>query len=192
MAFLPSALQGFHLAAKISLFKVDCILKELKILWNINYIYECIELYSTFTGYNIWMISFKLNWIIYNFMNLYLHSEWNIATSWICMGPTFLRVILNPFLLVDATDRSILFKNTDLWWVNSCVLDIEINFYLFFYNFVRILIFIWYQWSANPICREHWRARCQGIVRLTVKKCLTVKKMSRLLYYNNKCIEKIF
>ena len=176
-----------------SSFKVHRILKELKILWNINYIYECIELYSTFTGYNIWMISFKLNWIIYNFMNLYLHSEWNIATSWICMGPTFLRVILNPFLLVDATDRSILFKNTDLWWVNSCVLDIEINFYLlFFYNFVTILIFIW-----SPVkCQSYmpWTLKSQmpGNSASNCEKMSNSEKMSRLLYYNNKCIEKIF
>ena len=80
---LSLTLMGFHVGErdnyrpKNSSFKVYRILKEWKLFWNINFT-GIIELYSTFIGSEIWMISLKIKlfmiwiWLKYwNFLNLH-------------------------------------------------------------------------------------------------------------------------
>ena len=80
------------------------VIDIIKKYYEISVIYECVEK-KLIIGYNIWMICLELNWFFYDSSRVLQHSEfvWTLRSSvW---------VVLNNFLLIDATDRSKISSN---------------------------------------------------------------------------------
>ena len=129
---------------------------------------------STITICNIWIISFKFNWILYELGKI---IQLRGCVLCIVLRSSVL-VVFNHFLILDATDRSIIKSNQ---YRNQFKLAFN-NFFIFANTLFRPSVCLVLQACISTTCKDLLFITCRVVFFCIHASTDTIWWQSRLLY----------